>query len=179
MAAITEGPGYSRQRAGVRRAKKHNLKVDMTPMVDLGFLLITFFVITTQLSEPASTRLNMPHDGDGTKLPKSAALTVLIGDDNKILYYHGDWDEAFRDNKILPTSLDLKSGLGKIIREKQQYLDANPVMGEGRKGLMVLIKAGNNANYSQVIDALDEMLINDVKKYAIVKLTSEELELLN
>jgi biopolymer transport protein ExbD len=179
MAAITEGLEFFRQRAGMRRAKKHSLKTDMTPMVDLGFLLITFFVVTTRLTEPSALNLNMPHDGIGTKLPKSAALTVLIGEDKKIFYFHGDWEEAIKRKEVLPTTLDLKNGLGKVIRDKQQWLDAHPVNGEDRNALMVLIKAGQNANYSQVIDALDEMLINDVKKYAIVKPTPAELELLN
>lgn len=179
MAAITEGPGSSsRQRAGIRRAKKHSLKVDMTPMVDLGFLLITFFVITTRLTEPQSTRLNMPHDGTETPAPNSGTLTILIGGE-KIFYYLGNWEDAFKNHQVLPTTLDLKNGIGKIIREKQQWLDHHPVNGEGRTALMVLIKAGENANYSQAINALDEMLINNVKRYAIVDPTSEELTLLN
>lgn len=178
MAAIIEGPEFSRQRAGMRRAKKHSLNTDMTPMVDLGFLLISFFVITTELTEPRVAPLNMPHDGPGTDLPKSAALTLLIGGDKKIFYYHGDWEEAKKHNKILPTTLDLKTGLGKVIRDKQLWLDSHPVNGEDRKALVVIIKAGENASYFQVIDVLDEMLINDVKKYAIVKPIPAELELL-
>jgi biopolymer transport protein ExbD len=179
MAAITEGQEYSRQRAGVRRVKKHSLKTDMTPMVDLGFLLISFFVITTELTEPRVAPLNMPHDGPGTDLPKSAALTLLIGGDKKIFYYHGDWEEANKYNEILPTTLDLRTGIGKVIRDKQQKLDILNLNGERRNALMVIIKAGRNANYSQVIDALDEMLLNNVKKYAIVNPTLAEFELLN
>jgi len=177
MAAIPEGLESLPRRAGVRRAKKLSLKIDMTPMVDLGFLLIAFFVVTAQLTEPKGTLLNMPHDGTGTTTPVSGTLTVLIGGD-KIFYYQGDWEKASKNHQILPTSLDLKTGLGKIIREKQQWLDEHPIKGEGRTALMVLIKAGDDANYSQAIDALDEMLINRVIRYAIVKPTSEELNYL-
>ena len=179
MAAIAEGGRLScAQRAGVRRAKKLSLKIDMTPMVDLGFLLITFFVITTRLTEPMVTALNMPRD-DGPEMPTGdhATLTVLIGG-NKIFYYNGFWEQALKNHQIFPTTLDLKTGLGKIIREKQQWLDQHPVNGEGRTILMVLIKAGPEANYSQAIDALDEMLINRVIRYAIVKPTPEELNYL-
>ena len=179
MAAITEGREILRQRAGVRRAKKHSLKMDLTPMVDLGFLLISFFVITTQLTEPRAAHINMPHDGPGTEVPESASLTVLIGEANKVFFYHGEWSKAVLENKIYPTTLDLKTGLGGIIREKQQWLDRNPVNGEDRKGLMVLIKAGEKADYSQVIDVLDEMLINNVRKYAIINPTPEELDFIN
>src|SRR4029079_13726717 len=122
MAAISEGSESIRRRAGVRRAKRLSLKIDMTPMVDLGFLLITFFVVTAQLTDPLAVKLNMPHDGPSTPTPESGTLTVLIGGD-KIFYYHGKWDDAFKNHQILPTSLDLKTGIGKVIREKQQWLD--------------------------------------------------------
>jgi biopolymer transport protein ExbD len=178
MAAISEGPESLRKKVGVRRAKKHSLKVDMTPMVDLGFLLITFFVVTAQLTEPQVTPLSMPRDGIEMPVPNSATLTVLIKA-GKIYYYQGNWEDAFQNHQILPISLDLKNGLGKVIREKQQWLDEHPVNGEGRTALMVLIKAGEDAIYSQAIDALDEMLINGVIRYAIVKPTSAEMAYLS
>lgn len=179
MAAITEGLETIRQRAGVRRAKKHSLKMDLTPMVDLGFLLISFFVITTQLTEPRAVHINMPHDGPFMRVPNSSTLTVLIQDSHHLYYYEGNWEDAIKQNKIHSTTLDLKTGLGSIIRTKQSFLDQNKVKGEGGTGLMVLIKPAKNADYSQVIDVLDEMLINNVRKYAIVKPTPEEIELLN
>src|SRR5262250_581164 len=64
-----------RRRAGVGRMKKHNLRTDMTPMVDLGFLLITFFVFTARLNQPAVVKLNMPKDGKKTLVGESTALT--------------------------------------------------------------------------------------------------------
>src|SRR5690242_21777225 len=118
MAATFEGSESFRPRAGVRRAKKFSLKIDMTPMVDLGFLLIAFFIVTAQLSEPKGTLLNMPHEGPPMAIADPSSLTILIGGD-KIFYYHGNWEDAYKNHQILPTSLDLKTGLGKIIREKQ------------------------------------------------------------
>ena len=74
------------------QAKKQLLTIDMTPMVDLGFLLITFFVFTTTISSPTVTDLYMPKDSLITNtLPESLALTLLLDDDNKIYYYHGDF----------------------------------------------------------------------------------------
>ena len=136
--------------------------------------MITFFVVTAQLTDPRAVKLNMPHDGPSTPTANSGTLTVLIGGD-KIVYYHGNWEDAAKTHQILPTTLDLKTGIGKVIREKQQWLDQHPIKGEGRTALMVLIKASENANYSQAIDALDEMLINGVTRYAIVKPTAVEL----
>lgn len=159
------------------RMKKHFPRTDMTPMVDLGFLLITFFVFTAQLSEPRSVNLNMPTDEKSeppVELLKSNALTILLDGNNRVFYYEGKWEEAVRDNAVKETSFSYKDGLGNIVRARQQYLDKHPVDKDGRDGLMLLIKASDESVYSNVIDAMDEVLINDVKRYAIVNMTDEE-----
>lgn len=163
-----------RGKAGVRRMVKHSLKTDMTPMVDLGFLLITFFVITTELSKPTVMELYMPKDGDSTDLGRSNALTVLLGQSNTLYYYHGDWENAFRKGQIFETNFSYNKGLGKVIREKQRQLDVNKANKEGRNGLMLLIKAGNEASYENLVKALDEATINEIKKYAVIKLSQPE-----
>jgi biopolymer transport protein ExbD len=162
------------RKAGVRRMSKHSLKIDMTPMVDLGFLLIAFFVITTELSKPTVTDLYMPKDGKPILLGNSNAVTVLLGKNNTVFYYQGDWQEAIKSRQIFQTYFSYNKGLGEIIRKKQQWLDINKSKDEGRDGLMLLIKAGNEANYENVLKVLDEIAINQVKKYAIIKLTQEE-----
>lgn len=151
-------------------------------MVDLGFLLIAFFIMTTELNKPVVTRLNMPHDGPPMPLGMSNALTVIMDADNAVYYYHGDWDEAVKNKAIIKTTLSVKDGLGKVIREKQQALDqlkAAKPDAEGRDGLMLLIKATAKANYSTVIDVLDEVTINHVGKYALVKAENEEINYVN
>lgn len=165
-------PG-KRSRAGVRRPLKQQLRIDMTPMVDLGFLLISFFVITTELSKPTAMNLIMPADGIAMDLGDSNAFTVLLDDHNRAWYYTGDWKNALEENRIRPVSLSGKQGLrGQIIR-RQQWLDARHT-GEGRGGLMLLIKAGPGTSYKNLVNVLDEMSINQVKKYAVVNLTPEE-----
>jgi biopolymer transport protein ExbD len=171
-------PQLNNRRAGVARMKRHNLKIDMTPMVDLGFLLISFFVITVEMSKPSATDLIMPKDGKGTELQKSAALTVLLGEENDIWYYHGDWREAVQQKEIHQTSFSYSSGLDEIIREKQKLLDNSAGVHDGRDGLTILIKAADNANYEGVVDVLDEIIINNVKRYALVTMTKEEKEFL-
>ena len=168
----------ARRRPGIRQ-KKQNPKTDMTPMVDLGFLLISFFVITTELSRPMATHLNMPKDGGPPiTLGMSDALTVLLGKDNSVFYYHGDWEKAFQSNEILQTSFSNNGGIGDIIRQKQKWLDEYNKR-EGRKGLMLLIKPGPEANYANVVDMIDQTLINKVEKYAILKTEPDELLMLN
>jgi biopolymer transport protein ExbD len=167
-----------KRKAGVRRMTKHNLKMDMTPMVDLGFLLIAFFVITTELSKPTVADLYMPKDGKPMPLGNSNALTVLLGKNNTVFYYEGDEKEAIKNPQIFQTNFYYGKGLGEIIRKKQQWLDINRTNKEGRDGLMLLIKAANEANYENVLKVLDEIAINQVKKYAIIKLTQEERDFL-
>jgi biopolymer transport protein ExbD len=165
-----------RRRAGVSRMKKHSLRTDMTPMVDLGFLLVTFFVFTSEISKPAVTNLVMPKDAvdvEPITLAESNSLTIMAGKNSTLFYYPGSWDEAVKKGAVKQTNFSF-TGLGDIIRNKQEYLDKHPVKGEGRSGLMLLIKPGPDASYSDVINLLDEALINDVKKYAILKLSAEE-----
>lgn len=165
-----------RKRAGVRRAKKHSLRTDMTPMVDLGFLLITFFVITAEMSKPTVTKLVMPKESPVlTPVADSDALTVLLGENNEVFYYEGDWDKSLSNKKIRQTTLSYSDGLGEIIRQKQKELDANPSRKEGRIGLMLIIKPGSEAAYKTFIDVLDEVMINNVKKYVITKPETEEI----
>jgi biopolymer transport protein ExbD len=155
-----------RRRPGIGGHKKRHIKTDMTPMVDLGFILITFFVMTVELSKSVAIKLNMPAEGPPMNLGESSALTVLL-DNDKIYYYHGSWKDASAHKEIYATSFSETSGLGKVIREKQKWLDTHEKK-EGRKGLMLLIKPGNTASYKNIIDALDETMINAVKKYTIL-----------
>lgn len=161
--------------------KKQTIRIDMTPMVDLGFLLMTFFVFTTTMSTPKATDLFMPSDKHVTippELPNSLALSLILDDNNKVYYYNGNFNEAAGKNKIYETNYSIYEGIGKIIRQKQKDIDASGKFVDGRKGLMLLIKPTSKSNYKNVVDALDEAVINDVRKYAIVEPTNEEIRVL-
>ena len=159
---------------GRPRIKKANLRIDMTPMVDLGFLLICFFVYTTTMSEPKATDLFVPKDGPPILIGDSASLTVLLGKENQVSWYDGNWDEAVARNAIQLTDYSVKNGLGNIIREKQKRMNELSGSKEGRNGLMLIIKATKDASYKNLIDVVDEVLINDVRHYAVVEPTTEE-----
>ena len=168
-ANVRKGKSFSHHR-------KQVLRIDMTPMVDLGFLLITFFVFTTTMSTPKATDLFMPKDDltHPQPLPNSLALSLLLSDNNKVYYYKGDFNEAAKANRIFETNYSAYEGIGKIIRQKQKVIDASGKFPDGRKGLMLLIKPTAGSVYKNVIDALDEAVINDVRKYAIVEPANEE-----
>ena len=154
---------------------KHYLKVDMTPMVDLGFLLISFFVITTELSKPTVMNLAMPAEGEPTDLANSAALTVLTKG-NSIYYYQGEWEEAIMKAKVEPVELSGKNSLRAVIGRMRINLDKNESLKNGRDELMMLIKPSSGTSYKTVVDLLDEATISMVKKYALIKQSLEESE---
>jgi biopolymer transport protein ExbD len=109
----TSGGGHHKKGPGVKKAKKLSTRVDLTPMVDLGFLLITFFIFTTSMSQPTAMKLNLPKDTDKpeeqNKLKESGALTLLLGKDNSVYYYEGQLD---------PSASNLKSSTMKKIRDE-------------------------------------------------------------
>lgn len=167
MAEMNTPSNTGKQRGG-QRAKKLSTRVDMTPMVDLGFLLITFFMLTTTLLQPKTMDLIMPRE-DGTPQPlaESNAMTVLLGAHNTVKYYEGMYHPE--DVKTI-TYADIREA---IIKKKENILRKT-----GDNKLMVLIKADNDANYKNIVDIMDEMLINRVDRYALVDITNEEKALL-
>jgi biopolymer transport protein ExbD len=171
MASIDTPIAGSRVK-GVRRAKKLSTRVDLTPMVDLGFLLITFFIFTTNMSEARSAKLLLPANGTGSNVGESAALTVIPFHADSIFYYSGSWSIHMPQGSFGWTSSSARDGIGHIIRQKQLALDAS---GIGRKELMLLIKPASASSYAQFIRLLDEVMIEDIKHYALVDLSTEEV----
>lgn len=161
----------SHKKAGAHRIGKVTPGIDLTPMVDLGFLLITFFIFTTEISKPGSTSLYMPHKGDSTNLPASKSLTILLSNDDKVFYYYGTEEGAIKNKQIYPATFNEINGVGNIIRQAQIELEKRKI---DRKELIVLIKPGKQCSYKNVVAALDEMLINNVTRYAIIDQETEE-----
>jgi biopolymer transport protein ExbD len=145
--------------------KRWNVRIDMTPMVDLGFLLITFFIFTSSLTESKAMRLYMPKDGPGMKVSDKNVLTILVAADHSLLVYEGAWNPAGVSN----TST---SKLGKLILEKKSRIVAE----DPRHKLFVVIKPLETAKFRNIVNVLDEMAIYEVPSYAITEPTKEESE---
>ncbi len=178
MAELNTGGGDSKK-GGKVRSKKMNSKVDLTAMVDLAFLLITFFMLTTSLSKPQSMDLALPDKEDDptknkdVKVDENRTMTVLLGDNNKMMYYMGIMNTPMAPKKIEYG----KDGIRKeLLKEKQEVLKYT---GNKDKGLIVIIKPGKKSTYRNLVDALDEMAIVDVPTYAIVDITPQEADLLD
>ena len=162
------------QPLGRAGSKLHAVKIDMTPMVDLGFLLITFFIFTTSLTQPTVSKLNMPKAGDIDMPVYAKTLFTAILDKGKVVVYEGAFETAVTAKAFSQTTYDIRSGLGNLVRIKQKALDK-----EGLKNdLMVVIKPTPSASYQEVMNALDEMLINGISRYSIVDASAKEKEYL-
>lgn len=165
-------------KGGKVRSKKQNSKVDLTAMVDLAFLLITFFMLTTSLSKPQSMDLGMPDKDKNNKdeilIADARTLNIVIGPDDKMKAYMGQFKSPIEAPKDFSYG---KEGIRKKILEKIQSVPVT--MGDPKKGLIVLIKASKESNYKNLVDILDEMAICKVPTYAIVDITKEEEALFN
>lgn len=152
----------SKKGPGVKKSKKQSTRVDLTPMVDLGFLLITFFIFTTTVSQPTSMNLNMPKDTKDrdldTKVKESGSLTLLLGKQNVIYYYYGS-DPATMQTTGYKNVRDI------ILKKKQSTPSTD---------LFIIIKPDKDATYKNAVDILDEMDINDIPRYAMVDPTPDE-----
>jgi len=150
---------------GVKKAKKLSTRVDMTPMVDLGFLLITFFIFTTTMAQPTAMNLFMPKDvqkpEEQNKVKESGAFTIILGKQDQIYYYEG----------LDPTKLQASNFKG--IREQilTKKKTTNP------EDLVVILKPTPDATYKNTVDILDEMTICEIKRYAMVDVAPQEYEL--
>jgi len=178
---VSGGDSGHKKGPGVKKAKKLSTRVDMTPMVDLGFLLITFFIFTTTMSTPSTMKLIMPKDEkkeeDQTKIKESGALTIMLGKDNGIYYYEGflkDDGSNFKSS----TYHDIRDV---IINKKKEVMKLGRSQGYPKdsldKDLVVVIKPNKEATYKNTVDVLDEMTINQVRKFALVDITDDENKL--
>ncbi len=173
--------GRGKKRGGVR-AKKMSTRIDMTPMVDLGFLLVTFFILTTTMQKPKAMNVVMPdkEDKDTLNKPKiraSEAMTIILGQNDKIYYYFGQDSSAEGGPSMQLTNF---KNIRKIITERNELVvglqHQNGWTNNGEyMGVYVLIKPTDSSKYVNTVDILDEMKITHVRSFAIVDITPEEL----
>ncbi len=177
MAQLNTDDGGGKKGGGKVRSKKQNSTVDLTAMVDLAFLLITFFMLTTSLSKPQSMPLGLPAKDDPNepippvKTDQRRTVTVILGKNNAIKWYHGLLEAPEANGKPQNTSYG-KDGIRKILLERVQSVPQ--VTGDLKKGLIVIIKPTSKSNYRNLVDILDEMVISKVDTYAIVNDFSPE-----
>lgn len=175
MAELDTSSGGGGRHQGKVRSKKMSTRVDFTPMVDLAFLLISFFMLTTSLSKPVAMQLAMPKkektDEKKDDVKESQVLNIILGKDNIVWYYEG-----LDPSKIAQTDYT-PQGIRDIIYAKQKKVDR--VMAPKTKQTICLIKMSENANYKNMVDILDEMDITKNEIFAIQDLSPEETKIVN
>lgn len=185
------------------KPQKRILRVDFTPMVDMNMLLITFFMFCTTLSKPQVMDIAMPtneklNQDEEVKVKESKAITLILGEDNKVYYYTGIPDytnyTTLKETNYSPEGLralllernapivakikDLKKEkFAKKISEEEFNAQSKDIRGD-KDGQVVVIKPTSEANYANLVDALDEMQICSIDKYAIVDMTEGDQFLL-
>lgn len=203
MAEIEAGGGGGKHKGGKKR-KKLSTRVDFTPMVDLGFLLITFFMLTTSMNKPQTMEINMPVEKKDDNMPVKAslAITLLLTKEDKIVYYFVDEKTGepmtpeitdyskggiravlLRENKLRNPNVDsipiYKDMLNKGIITQDAFKAHATDIKSYKDGLIVVIKATDKARYNNLVDILDEMLICNVGRYAVVKdILPQEIDML-
>ncbi len=141
---------------------KKKINIDFAPMVDLGFLLITFFIFATELSKPKAFGLNIPDEGEGSVAIASATITLQMKDNGAIDYFEGLKEAPLQTGA---THLYQQSALRKLLIDKRQRIiqqlntDSN---------YTVIIHPSSATSYKEIIDVLDEMKINDIRKYILL-----------
>ena len=204
MAEINQGGGGGKHK-GKKRAKKMSTKIDFTPMVDLAFLLITFFMLTTTLAKPKTMELNLPDKDkpeDTSKVKASTALVLILSGNNRIFYYSGLADTAH----VAVTNFSPTNGVRKLLIERnsdqirkinilkqklqargfdkdekknlEAYNAERKIVQSGKNTPVVLIKSDDKAKYKNLVDILDEMNICSIGKYALVNIDPVEKDMI-
>lgn len=188
MAEIAQDGGGGHKKGGKVRSKKMSTRIDFTPMVDLGFLLITFFMLTTTLAKPQIMPITMPDDEDLTKedvdkVNPNMVITLLLGANDKVYYYKGitdpkldstDYSDTGLRKVLLDTRQTVNSTFG--MREQDVKKDGVVVGKEQKTKMIVLIKPTKESRYKNLVDAFDEMEICEIPSRVLVEISQKEVD---
>ena len=206
MAEIIQAEG--KQKGGKKKAKKFSTHIDMTPMVDLMCLLITFFMLTTAFSKPKAMEITMPEKKDDptVKAPEIQAdrtINILVSGDDKIYYYFGLADPKKPLPQLVKTDYS-KDGIRKMLLQRNKLvfkavtdlrdkvIRGEEVMADStltrkikelkksdKLAPIILIKADEKAKYKNLVDIIDEMAICTVANYAVVDIAPIEKQMID
>jgi biopolymer transport protein ExbD len=165
MAELNSSP---QNNDGKKVRKKQSTRVDLTAMVDLAFLLVTFFMLTTTLSKPKAMDLAMPDKSTDqiTDVSDKRTITLCLGNNNKVLMYVG----LAQSPQVINYG---KNGLRKALIEAKNTIKAST-----GKDAIVLVKPSDRSIYGNLVDALDELNITKTGIYAVVDISPQDIDLL-
>ena len=171
MAELNSSPA----KAGGRSTRNRiAARVDLTAMVDLAFLLITFFMLTTTLQKQEAMAVAMPDKThspvNDPGVPASRTMTLCLGKNNQVLWYIGMADAPLSKPEIISYN---KNGLREALINKR-----NQIKAQTGKDVIVLVKPSDHSVYDNLVTTLDELNIAKVDRYAIVDIAPKDVDLL-
>lgn len=202
MAELPTGGGGG-HKDGKKRTKKLSTRVDLTPMVDLGFLLITFFMLATTLIKPQTMEIAMPSnkkvdDKQRSEVKASKAITIVMSKNDQIFYYFGTREKGVDPkvevsdysktgiramlldrNKVVASQVkELKAQKDRTRMSEDEFKKRVKEIRSYKDAPVVMIKATDDANYKNLVDILDEMQICNIASYAIMDITQTDKDLI-
>jgi hypothetical protein len=159
------------QSNGKKIQNKKPIRVDMTPMVDLGFLLITFFMFTTNFSKPNAINFSNPPKNDIkiiSDIDIRNSITFILGKDGRVFYYQAE-KKDLNNHSLTEVSFD-KAQVAKTI-------EAAKAKAPIKDNFTVIIKPADDSQYKTMVDMLDEMTITKSERYGISEMNDKEKEL--
>jgi len=149
--------------------KKMPVRVDLTAMVDLAFLLITFFMLTTVVNKPQMMPVVMPADGPPGPVPESRTMTICLGKNNEALFYLGIADHPL----VAPTKIGFGKDMDRAILKMEERIKQT-----SKDGLIVVVKPSDHSIYDNLVSTLDELKITAVPTYALARISAKDIDLL-
>ncbi len=158
MAEVDVSQSRGKQKHSKKKKRRIGVRIDMTPMVDIAFLLLTFFMLTTTMNKPQAMEINLPPGDAKVDVPSSNLLTLRVSEDGSIYWNIGT------DKPEKVSSIDLK----KVLKEKNS---ANPK-------LITLIKVDRKGKYIMMVNIMDELNVADITRFSLAPFDDKDKQLI-
>jgi biopolymer transport protein ExbD len=158
------------EKSGRRNSRRTQApRIDLTAMVDLAFLLITFFIMATSLAKPKAMDLAMPV-GNSEPVPETRTMTICLGSNNQALWYIGMPERPLTSPQLVNFS---KTGLRATLVNTSKS-----IFKKTGKPMIVVLKPSTHSVYSNFVAALDELNITNIQSYAVAQISPKDIDML-
>ncbi len=159
MAAVETGQPRSHGKGKKKKKRRVGVRIDMTPMVDVAMLLLTFFMLTTVFSKPQTMELNLPPDSTPIPIPASSLLTLRIAPDFTIYWSKGD--DPNKLQKVPFTEI------------RKFLIDQD----HATHKMVTLIKIDRDAKYNDMVDLIDEINLASITRFSLAPMDANDKRL--
>jgi len=158
MADVQTAEPHGKKKGGRKKKRRISVRIDMTPMVDVAFLLLTFFMLTTAFNRPQAMEINVPPNDSKVEVAASNLMTIRVVPDGSI-YWNLSTDA--------PQKVVWKDFHNLII-------DKNKT----NTRLITLIKVDRKAKYQDMINIIDELNLDNVTRFSLAPMTDDDQKVL-